>query len=131
MINDKVYQSIFDEVSEYLPNDWEKLVVYLEFGESSYSISFYVKEHGNYTKCYDLSGISDEDLYQSFKRISKEVMQQRNEISGQKWTNMTMVVERTGKMNVDFDYTDLSENAYQYSKKWKKKYLNQKNGAIN
>lgn len=33
MINDKVYQSIFDEVSKYLPNDWGKLVVYLEFGE--------------------------------------------------------------------------------------------------
>lgn len=124
MINDIIYQSIFDEVSKYLPNDWDKVVIYLEFGEASYSTSFYVKERGQYTKCYDLSDISDEDLYESFKKINKEVIKQRNEISGEKWTNMTMIVERSGKMHVDFDYTDLNEYAYQYSKKWKKKYMN-------
>ena len=57
------------------------------------------------------------------KKINKEVMRKRNEVSGEKWTNMTMIVERSGKMHVDFDYTDLTEKAYQYSKKWKKKYL--------
>ena len=123
MINDKIYQFIFDELCSYLPNDWDKVVIYLEFGESSYSISFYVKESGHYTKCYDLSGISDEDLYQSFKKINNEVSKERNMIVGEKWTNMTMVVERSGKLEVDFDYTDLTECAYQYSKKWKKKYL--------
>lgn len=123
MINDKIYQSIFDEVSKYLPNGWDKVVIYLEFGEASYSISFYVREHGRYIKCYDLSDVSDEELYQSFKKINKEVMQQCNEILGEKWTNMTMVVEQSGKMHVDFDYTDLTENAYQYSKHWKRKYI--------
>lgn len=123
MINDRVYQTILDEVSKYLPIDWSKLVVYLEYGESSYSVSFYVKESENYIKCYDLNGISDEDLYQSFKKINNDIAVQRDMIVGEKWSNMTMVVERSGKMNVDFDYTDLTERAYQYSKEWKKKYL--------
>lgn len=123
MINDRVYQTILDEVSKYLPIDWSKLVVYLEYGESSYSVSFYVKESENYIKCYDLNGISDEDLYQSFKKINNDIAVQRDMIVGEKWSNMTMVVERSGKMNVDFDYTDLTESAYQYSKEWKKKYL--------
>ena len=123
MTNDSVYQSIFDEVCKYLPDDWEKVVIYLEYGESSYSISFYVKETGKYTKCYDLKGVFDEDLYQSFREINKDVTIQRSIINGEKWTNMTMVVERSGKMHVDYDYTDLTEESYQYSKKWKKKYL--------
>lgn len=123
MINDRIYQSIFDEVSNYLPSDWNKVVVYLEYGESSYSISFYVKQSGNYIKCYDINGISDDDLYQSFKKINNDIVIQRDMVAGEKWSNMTMVVERSGKMNVDFDYTDLTERAYQYSKEWKKKYL--------
>lgn len=123
MINDSVYQSIFDEVSKYLPNDWDKVVIYLEFGESSYSISFYVKEFGEYKKCYDLKGVSDEDLYKSFRRIKNDVIVQCNMMAGEKWSNMTMVVERSGKVHVDYDYTDLTEKAYQYSKGWKKKYL--------
>ena len=123
MINDRIYQSIFDEVSNYLPSDWNKVVVYLEYGESSYSISFYVKQSGNYIKCYDINGISDDDLYQSFKKINNDIVIQRDMVAGEKWSNMTMVVERSGKMNVDFDYTDLTERAYQYSKEWKMKYL--------
>ena len=123
MINDYVYQSIFDEVYKYLPDDWDKVVIYLEYGESSYSISFYVKEFGQFIKCYDLNDISDESLYQSFGKINNEVMVQRNLIVGEKWSNMTMVVDRSGKMQVDFDYTDLTEKAYQYSKDWKNKYL--------
>lgn len=123
MINDRVYQVIFDEVSKYLPSNWDKVVIYLEYGESSYSISFFVKQSGNYTKCYDISGVSDEELYQSFNRINNDIIMQRDKNVGEKWSNMTMVVERSGKLHVDYDYTDLTEKAYQYSKEWKKKYL--------
>ena len=123
MINDKIYQSIFDEVYKYLPSAWDKVVIYLEYGESSYSISFYVKKNGKYTKCYDLDGISDEEFYQSFKKINQNVMLKRNGITGDIWSNMTMVVEHSGKMHVDYDYTDLTEKAYQYSKRWAKIYL--------
>lgn len=123
MINEKIYQSIFDEVSIYLPSSWDRVVIYLEYGESSYSISFYVKESGKYAKCYDLKGVSDEELYRSFKKINNAVAKQRNAIDGDKWSNMTMSVESSGKMKVDFDYTDLTEKAYQYSREWKKRYL--------
>ena len=123
MIKDNVYQSIFDEVYKYLPSEWNKVVIYLEYGESSYSISFYVKELGKYQKCYDLKGVSDEELYQSFKKINNYITIQRDMIAGEKWSNMTMVIARSGDIHVDFDYTDLTERAYQYSKEWKMKYL--------
>lgn len=123
MINDNTYQSIFDEISNYLPNNWDRVVLYMEYGESSYSISFYVKMTGKYTKCYDLNGVSDEELYQSFKKINNEITVQRDMISGEKWSNMTMVIESSGKMHTDFNYTDLTEKAYKYSREWKKRYL--------
>ena len=40
MMNDKVYQLIFDKLAAFLPNGWERIVVYLEHGEASYSYSF-------------------------------------------------------------------------------------------
>lgn len=123
MLNEKVYQLIFDEISSFLPNDWERLVIYLEYGEDSYSFSFFVKKQNHYTKCYDLSGINEDELFKTFDLIDNVLQKERKKSNGNKWTNMTMVVTNDGSMHTDYDYTDLSENAYKYRKNWKKQYL--------
>ena len=123
MLNEKLYQSIFDKVSAYLPDEWERLVVYLEYGEDSYSFSFYVKQKGKYVKCYDLPGVSEDKLMNTFKLIDNEVLKERKKTRGDLWSNMTMTVSNDGSMHTDFNYTDLSEGAYKYSKKWKAQYL--------
>ncbi len=122
MINDKIYQIIFDEVSSFLPNEWTKLVVYLEHGEDSYSYSFYVKVTDSYIKCFDLVE-SEEKLFAAFARIEKHITKERKKLD-KCWSNMTMVVDEKGNMNTDFDFTDLSKGNYQYKKAWKQKYLN-------
>lgn len=109
---------IYDELSKYLPDSWERLVVYLEHGEDSYAYSFYVKEQGKYVKCFNIEGISEEELYKSFAIIEKEISDERSRQKGELWSNMTMVVESNGKMKTDFDYTDLSIGNYRYKKKW-------------
>ena len=73
MINEKIYQEIYDELSKYLVSGWEKLIVYLEYGYASYSFSFYVKTKKGYVKCYDLSSVSEKALDISFKKIDKLV----------------------------------------------------------
>lgn len=123
MISDKIYQEIYEELSIYLPLDWEKLIVYLEYGKASYSFSFYVKIGDNYVKCYDLPNVSENALDASFKKIDRLVSKERDKEKAELWTNMTMLVAKTGDMHTDFDYTDLSEGAYQFRKDWKKKYL--------
>ncbi len=123
MIDEKIYQSIYDELNKYLAPNWEKLIVYLEYGNASYSFSFYIKSIGEYVKCYDISGISDEALDESFKKIDRLVSKERSKET-ELWTNMTMVVDKLGNMHTDLDYTDLSEGSYQFKKNWKKKYLN-------
>ena len=123
MINQNIYQSIFDELSKYLLPCWTKLVVYLEYGNTTYSISFYVQADGKFTKCYELPNVSQDELAKSFSDIDKMVSKERNSSKSDLWTNMTMTVSNTGKMKTDFDYTDLSEGTFQYKKQWKEKYL--------
>ena len=48
MLNEKTYQSIFDKVSAFLPDGWERLVVYLEYGEIQNLSLLYVKQTGVY-----------------------------------------------------------------------------------
>lgn len=121
MMNDKIYQMIFDEVSDFLPSEWTKVVIYLEHGEEAYSYSFYVKMKGKYMKCFDLD-ISENKLLAAFSRIEKKVSKERSKLD-KCWSNMTMVVDDEGNMKTAFDYTDLSRGNYQYKKAWKKKYL--------
>ncbi len=122
MINEKVYQIIYDELDKYLVPEWERMVVYLEYGKASYSFSFFVKINGKYIKCYDLAGISEDDMSESFSKIDKIITKERTK-NKEDWTNMTMIIEKSGQMHSEFDYTDLSDGAYRFKKAWKKKYL--------
>lgn len=121
-MNEEVYQNIYDEIDKYLSGSWEKLVVYLEYGSDSYLFSFYIRMEGKYLKCYDLPNVSDDELAVSFRKIDKAVSKERNSLK-EPWSNMTLVVENSGKMHADMDYTDLSEGTYKFKKEWKKKYL--------
>ena len=123
MMDSKIYQKIYDELHKYLTPDWIKLVVYLEYGENSYSFSFYEKIKDRYINGYNLPGASEKEIDKSFRKIDKIVLKERKKEKDELWTNMTMTVTKTGHMNADFDYTDLSEGTYQFKKNWKKKYL--------
>lgn len=123
MMNEKVYQEIFDIIVPMVPEKWFKLVVYLEYGDNSYSFSFYYKGDNGYIKCYDIPNISDDTLFTAFKKIDEVVTTERKKTDGDLWSNMTMIVDADGNMHTDFDYTDLSAGTYQFVKDWKKKYL--------
>ena len=121
-MNEKMYQEIYNELERYLDAYWEKLIIYLEYGEASYSFSFYRKNNGKYIKCYDLPDVKEDELDESFGKIDKIVSGERMK-EKHKWTNMTIIVENTGKMSADIDYTDFSEGNYSYKKAWRNKYL--------
>ena len=123
MMNEKVYQAIFNEIAPFIPEGWTKLVVYLEYGEDSYSFSFYYKDGKKYTKCFNIQNISEDALFAAFKKIDKVIAPERKKTKGDLWSNMTMLVDSDGNMHTDFDYTDLSSGTYQFKKAWKKKYL--------
>lgn len=119
---ENVFQQIYDELEQFLINDWEKMVVYLEYGEASYSFSFHIKVGGEYIKCFDIPGIDEESIMNAFKNIDCLVSEVRKS-ERENWTNMTMIISRDGSMHADYDYTDLTSGSYQYKKNWKSKYL--------
>lgn len=123
MMDEKIFQKIFDELNEFLTPDWIKLIVYLEYGKGSYTYSFYEKGPFGYINGYDLPDISERTVDNAFKRINKLVLKERTKHADDLWTNMTMIVNNSGEMHSDFDYTDLSDGAYKFKKKWKEHYL--------
>ena len=120
MISDKDFQEIFEILNGFLPEAWERMVIYLEYGEDSYSMSFYIKKNNKYVKCYDLPGVTEDELMKAFGKIDKNVYKKQKQ---EGWSNCTIIIDSSRKIHADFDYTDLSEGTYKYHKDWKKKYL--------
>ena len=120
-MDEMIYQFIFDEISEITKINWERMVIYLEYGTASYSFVYYVKSNGEYIQCFDVEGLSEDIILQKFRNIDSRVSQERK--SCDKWSTMTMTISDTGDFKVDFDYSDLSQGTYLYKKEWKKKYL--------
>jgi len=122
MINNALYQKIYDEISKFLSSKYDELIIYLEYGEASYSFSFYEKTGKKCVKCFDIPGINEDALMAAFSNIDVLVSSERNKLKD-KWSNMTIVISSDGDMNAIVDYTDLSEGSYKFKKEWKKKYL--------
>ena len=118
-------QNIYDELSEVLPREWNKVIFYAEYGDASFGIEYYYTVGNSaMTKCFDQPGMTRQVLMKCFMKIDKILKKYRAELSDkQRWTNMTMVFFDSGETKVDFDYTDLSECAYKYKEQWRENYL--------
>ena len=106
------YQSIFNILQEILPDNWHKVVFYAEYGESSYSMKYFVDfGDGQYIDCFRLKGIT-------------KIMPIRKELSKKDtWTVMTLVVDENGNFKADYEYKDISEDLVGYYNGWKNRYL--------
>ena len=124
MSNSQMIQRVFDCLEPALPEGWGKLVFYAEYDIASYSMEYYVKREKSFVKCFDIPGLSKKDLLDTFSEIDAVISGERKKLSGKElWTNMTMVVQDSGKVKVDFGYEDLTEGSYAHKKAWKTRYL--------
>lgn len=124
-MRDIPYQNIFNTLQGVLPDDWHKVVFYAQYGESSYSMKYFVDSgNGNYTECFKLKGINKRDIIKTFAAIDSQIMPIRKELSKKDtWSVMTFVVDDTGNFKADYEYNDISENSIEYYQNWKEKYL--------
>ena len=115
------YQGIFNTLQEVLLDDWHKVVFYAEYGESSYSMKYFVDfGDGQYIDCFRLKGITKQDIIKAFAVIDSQIMPIRKELSKKDtWTVMTLVVDENG----NFEYKDISEDLVGYYNGWKNRYL--------
>lgn len=125
MENRDYFQRLFDLISPYLPTGWRTTVVYAEFGETSYSIEFYVAcKPDAFIKCFDLPGIDEDELLDSFDDVANILLEQRaDQTMGKPWSNMTMTIQSTGDMKTDYDYTSPDKLTFEHKQTWKERYL--------
>ncbi|PRR82003.1 immunity protein YezG family protein [Clostridium vincentii] len=125
-MNENNYKLIINELIKVIPDGWGDIIFYGEFGEGSYSFEYYVKfEDEEFIQCFKLKDISKTDIMSAFDKINTILKLERVVLSDEKrWTNCTLLVNKSGKFKMDYDYTDLTEKAYAYQSVWKFKYLN-------
>ncbi|MDE6834011.1 MAG: antitoxin YezG family protein [Ruminococcus sp.] len=124
-MNDISYQNIFSIIEKILPENWNKIVLYVQYDKISYSIACYVDNgNGKYIDYFDMPEVSNDLINNVCSEIDREIYPERRKLSKeQKWYVMTMKVSSDGKFSVEYDYNDVSGNIIEHFIEWKKKYL--------
>ena len=120
----KFVQAIYDAI-ESLNLQWDSLIVYAEVQQGSYLTEFYAKAaEGVYVKCFDLAGLQQDKVDEVLDEIGDQVMEVWQGLAApDQWSNMTLSIQKDGTFQLDYDYTNLDEQAYEYHQDWKQKYL--------
>ena len=124
-MNEVLYQDIFNALQEVLPNEWNKVVFYAEYDDSSYGMKYYVlHEDGTYSDCFELEDVSKSSIIETFAIIDSIIMPVREKVNKDDlWSVMTIVVSNTGDFKAEYEYEDISDHSIEYFNEWKKKYL--------
>lgn len=121
----KYLKNILEQLQEGLPNDWQRLILHVIYGEEDCQIKYYVNEDGSkYTDCYNLA-IPMQELILILSNTEDEVSELRESMkeSNGLFVTMTLVVDHTGHVKADFGYDDVNEDIVKYCDDWEKKYL--------
>lgn len=124
MVNSRIFQIIFDELSKYLSPSWEKLIVCNSLSPDCPYGVFFIEQDGEYVKCDNLQYASQEEIENSLNTIHDILSGAIQEDVNDERTVFTMVVEPDGHMNAFFDYCKAKEQQEWLSNGWTQKYLN-------
>ncbi|TYS11536.1 DUF600 family protein [Bacillus subtilis] len=134
-ILNNLYKEIAETVNEMIPEQWEKFWFYAQVSETGGGTYFYYNtpdEPKNYKYSLEVPFIFtiDEDDFTEKKRklfdLSEKLRDVFKENDQELWYSFTLSLERTGKLNISFDYTDWFSTDYSFSDQqiiWKHKYL--------
>lgn len=115
----QIYQKIASTINETIPEEWDKVFIYGEITEDMQKTFFNYWPKGSNKSVYSLDipelfDISedeqDELRYQLIDELTELWEEFKNNEQGV-WTNLTFILESSGKFKVDYDYTDLSETS--------------------
>ncbi|WP_367386837.1 antitoxin YezG family protein [Bacillus vallismortis] len=134
-ILNNLYKEIAETVNEMIPEQWEKFWFYAQVSETGGGTYFYYNtpdEPKDYKYSLEVPFIFtiDEDDFTEKKRklfdLSEKLREVFKENDQELWYSFTLSLERTGKLNISFDYTDWFSTDYSFSDQqiiWKHKYL--------
>lgn len=116
-MTEQIYQQVANTLVNIIPEEWKKIFLYAEYREGYKKVFFYYYTHSRSKPVYslditDLYNISEDnyeemenELYKCFARLWEEFRKQEVE----QWTNLTFILDSTGKMKVNYGYEDISE----------------------
>ncbi|MRX72839.1 DUF600 family protein [Bacillus lacus] len=131
-VTQKLYQKIVNTLVNIVPEEWEKIYLYAEFREGYKKVFFYYYTQFRAKPVYclditDLFNISvyaydelENELYKYFTVLWEEFEIQEHE----QWTNLTFIIDSTGKMKINYGYENLSEiSSIEKQNYWEAEYL--------
>ena len=129
---EEMYQQIANTLVNIIPEEWSQIFLYAEYREGYKKVFFYYYTQSQKKPIYSLDiidsfDISEEefeelenDLYDCFTKLWEEFMKQGQE----QWTNLTFILDNTGKMKINYGYEDVSElSSIEKQDRWEAKYL--------
>jgi uncharacterized protein (TIGR01741 family) len=131
---ESIYQEIANKVNVMIPEQWDKLFLYTQVDEPS-TVYFYYYPIEQETPVYYLEipkrfeverrEVNDRvfSILDLFRILQEEFRKNKQEL----WTNLTFILESTGKFKIDYSYEDLSKvDFYEQHIIWRYKYLGMK-----
>ncbi|MBH0156672.1 DUF600 family protein [Fictibacillus sp. 5RED26] len=131
-IMEQTYQQIANTLLNIIQEDWKQVLLYAEIREGYKKVYFYYYPEYGGSPIYSLDIVEiynmveseydrlENELYQNISRLHEEFLEQGQE----KWTNLTYILENTGKMNINYGYDDLSQlSPVEKQEKWESEYL--------
>ncbi|WP_027086700.1 antitoxin YezG family protein [Cohnella panacarvi] len=136
MLND-LYRQIAETVNEMIPERWGKFYFYAQISDDGGGTYFYYQPETD-LRSYEYSleiPLKFQVNEREFKLSKKKLLSLSEKMRGvfkdeeqEPWYSFTLSLERSGKLNVHFDYTNWFETNYSFSDQfiiWKYKYLNE------
>ena len=118
-----------------IPVQWERFCFYAQISEDGGGTYFFYQLASNpnlyeYSLEIPFKYQIDEKKFKLDKRklfsLAEEMREEFKSESQELWYSFTLTLERTGKLNVHYDYTNWFETEYSFSDQmiiWKNKYL--------
>ncbi|MCM3618461.1 antitoxin YezG family protein [Sutcliffiella horikoshii] len=127
-----MYQRVANILVEMIPEEWEKVLLYAEVREGFSQVFFYYYPINQKQPVYNLDILDSfnveksshkqlkQELYECFEDLWNEFKIQGQE----RWTNLTYLLDNTGRMKLNYVYDDISEiSPDEKQEKWEAEYL--------
>lgn len=123
-MDEKYLQEIFSVLEGVLPLKWNNVAFYASYSTGSYSMKYFVDCGQGYIDCFSLAEVKRTQVIRAFLSIDKIISAKRNSLDEKnRWNLIGIFVDSAGKINVEFDYSNINENYIEYEQDWKAKHL--------
>ena len=119
---EEISNEIFNEIQNYLPNNWDNVVYWALYTSDSYSMKYFIKKDDKYIDCFEL--FTDGDLLSLFKKLNIIIQKYKENLKeSDKWTSMVLTVDSDGNFKTNYDYSNLDDISVKYEQRLKEIYL--------